>query len=46
MARRGINPKINALSSLMFICVLILLYLVNKRDLVLNNKNKNNNHGD
>ena len=46
MARRGINPKINALSSLMFICVLVLLYLVNKRDLVLNNNNKNNNHGD
>lgn len=36
MTRLGINPKINALSSLMFICVLILLYLVNKRDLILN----------
>ena len=36
MARRGIHPKINALSSLMFICVLVLLYLVNKRDLILN----------
>lgn len=29
MARRGINPKINALSTLMFICVLILLIIVN-----------------
>ncbi len=29
MARRGINPKINALSTLMFICVLILLTIVN-----------------
>lgn len=45
MARRGINPKINALSSLMFICVLILLYLVNKRDSGAPNNNKNN-HGD
>ncbi len=35
MARRGINPKINALSSLMFVFVLILLYIVNKRDFVL-----------
>jgi len=31
MARRGINPKINALSTLMFITVLILLLIVNKR---------------
>ena len=29
MARRGINPKINALSTLMFICVLALLIIVN-----------------
>jgi spermidine/putrescine transport system permease protein len=29
MARRGINPKINALSTLMFICVLTLLVVVN-----------------
>jgi spermidine/putrescine transport system permease protein len=36
MARRGINPKINALSTLLFIAVLSLLFLVNKR----NNKNK------
>lgn len=44
MARRGINPKINALSSLMFIAVLILLYVVNKRDVVLSKFE--NNPGD
>ncbi|MBE6013019.1 ABC transporter permease [Anaeropeptidivorans aminofermentans] len=32
MARRGVNPKINALSTLMFVAVLALLYLINKRD--------------
>jgi ABC-type spermidine/putrescine transport system, permease component II len=31
MARRGINPKINALSTLMFIVVLGLLLIINKR---------------
>jgi spermidine/putrescine transport system permease protein len=31
MARRGINPKINALSTIMFLTVLILLLIVNKR---------------
>lgn len=31
MARRGINPKINALSTLMFLSVLILLLIINKR---------------
>ena len=31
MARRGINPKINALSTLMFIVVLALLLVINKR---------------
>ncbi len=31
MARRGINPKINALSTLMFVSVLLLLLIVNKR---------------
>ena len=31
MARRGINPKINALSTLMFIVVLALLLIINKR---------------
>lgn len=38
MARRGINPKINALSTLMFVSVLSLLFLINKRD----NKNLKN----
>jgi spermidine/putrescine transport system permease protein len=32
MARRGVNPKINALSAIMFMAVLILLYLVNLSD--------------
>lgn len=32
MARRGINPKINALSTIMFMVVICLLYVVNKRD--------------
>lgn len=31
MARRGINPKINALSTLMFLSVLLLLLLINRR---------------
>ena len=31
MARRGINPKINALSTIMFLSVLFLLLIVNKR---------------
>ncbi|WP_058486652.1 ABC transporter permease [Defluviitalea phaphyphila] len=31
MARRGVEPTINALSTLMFIVVLILLFIVNKR---------------
>lgn len=32
MARRGINPMINALSTLMFIFVITLFYFINKRD--------------
>ena len=31
MARRGLNPKINALSTIMFVCVLTLLIIVNVR---------------
>lgn len=31
LARKGINPKINALSALMFVTVLLLLLLVNRR---------------
>jgi spermidine/putrescine transport system permease protein len=37
MARRGINPKINALSTLMFAVVMILLFVINK-------KSASNNH--
>ena len=32
MARRGINPRINALSTLIFVTVMVLLYLINRRD--------------
>lgn len=32
MARKGINPSINALSTLMFIIVLILLLIVNRKE--------------
>jgi len=32
MARRGINPKVNALSTIMFLVVMILLYFINRRD--------------
>jgi spermidine/putrescine transport system permease protein len=39
MARRGINPKINALSTLMFVSVLILLIVVN----VLMSRQQNSN---
>ena len=31
MARRGIKPTINALSALMFVVVLVLLLLINRR---------------
>ncbi|MBL4932203.1 extracellular solute-binding protein [Clostridium paridis] len=49
MARRGIKPEINALSTLMFITVLTLLILVNKKDLskepVKKNKPSSNKNG-
>lgn len=32
MARKGINPKLNALSTLLFLSVLSLLFLINRRD--------------
>jgi spermidine/putrescine transport system permease protein len=32
MARRGVNPKINAVSTLIFVVVMLLLWLVNKMD--------------
>lgn len=31
MAKRGLNPKINALSTIMFVVVTLLLFIVNKR---------------
>ena len=31
MARKGVNPQINAISTLMFVAVLVLLVVVNKR---------------
>lgn len=31
MSKKGINPKINALSTIMFIVVLVLLYIINLR---------------
>lgn len=39
MARRGINPKINALSTIMFITILTLLLIVNKRTSKNNTQN-------
>ncbi|HHW47764.1 MAG TPA: ABC transporter permease [Clostridiaceae bacterium] len=40
MARRGISPKINALSTLMFVSVLLLLLIVNRRTSKENNVKK------
>jgi spermidine/putrescine transport system permease protein len=34
MARRGISPEINALSTLMFVAIFILLFLANGKDLI------------
>ena len=31
MARRGLNPKINALSTIMFVVVILMLFIINKR---------------
>jgi spermidine/putrescine transport system permease protein len=32
MARRGVNPRINALSTLIFVTVMVLLYIISRRD--------------
>lgn len=40
MAKRGINPKINALSALMFIVVLLLLLIISFRDTKVKRVNK------
>jgi spermidine/putrescine transport system permease protein len=34
MARRGLKPEINALSTLMFITILLLLFLANRKDIM------------
>ncbi len=41
MARRGINPKINALSTIMFMFVLVLLIIVNMRQAREERKERN-----
>lgn len=45
MARRGINPKINALSTIMFLFVLVLLIIVNIRQEREQKKERNGKHG-
>lgn len=45
MARRGINPKINALSTLMFLLVLVLLVIVNVRQEREEKKGKDGKNG-
>ena len=45
MARRGINPKINALSTIMFTFVLLLLLVVNVRQAREEKKGRNGRHG-
>lgn len=45
MARRGINPKINALSTIMFTFVLILLVIVNVRQAREEKKERNGKRG-
>lgn len=44
MARRGINPKINALSTIMFTFVLLLLIIVNVRQAREERKERNGKH--
>ena len=43
MARRGINPKLNALSTIMFVAVLLLLLVVNVRQIRDEKKARNQN---
>lgn len=45
MARRGINPKINSLSTIMFTFVLLLLIIVNVRQAREEKKGRNGKHG-
>ena len=39
MAKVGINPKINALSTMMFLCVITLLLIINARANIIYKKN-------
>ena len=41
MTRRGIDPRINALSTLIFVVIMLLLFLINKRDQHLIRKRNN-----
>jgi len=43
MSRRGINPKINAVSTLMFILVMTLLFIVNRREQINQKNSKKGN---
>jgi len=43
MARRGVNPRINALSTLIFIVIMAMLFLIHKRDQRLARKLKEMN---
>ncbi len=45
MARRGINPKINALSTIMFVSVLVLLVIVNLRQEMEQKKERGKKNG-
>ena len=38
MARRGIKPEINALSTLMFVSVLVLLLIANRKEFIRGDK--------
>ena len=39
MTRRGVDPSINALSTIIFVVVMIMLILINRRDRHLIHKN-------
>lgn len=41
MARRGVNPSINALSTLMFLSLLVLLLIINRRSSLVKEEVKN-----
>lgn len=43
MTRRGVDPRINALSTLIFIVIMIMLFLINKRDQRLIRKQEGEN---